>query len=283
MKDQVGRQIKTYEDFQNHVKDEQLLDGAYEIGVIGWEAHKILKHARDTRHIFDDHPRSSEPSLVKVLSMMDDCRKYVLDVEYPPQIIDLDEYVATLDTTTFDRNNVAIESAVGNLPEIYTKELAHRLFSAYTDAGATTVLRGNIEYVVPILWPLLPRALKLEVARRVDQVIAMGNASATTQSFRFVQLAKSIGQLSLNVRRYSHRTPRQEAEGGTRRLEHRGRLRPGAEVVCGARTARSASRLRMGAHADVCGQHRAQPPVLADGLLREWGGAGHPRDVRFLR
>lgn len=202
MKDQVGRQIKTYEDFQNHVKDEHLLDGAYEIGVIGWEAHKILKHAKDTRNIFDGHPRSSEPSLVKVLSMMDDCRKYVLNVEYPPQIIDLDEYVATLDTETFDRNDVAIETAVGSLPEIYTKELAHRLFTAYTDAGATTVLRGNIEYVVPILWPLLPRPLKLEVARRVDQVIAKGNTITTTQSFRFLQLAKSIGQLSLSARRY---------------------------------------------------------------------------------
>lgn len=123
-------------------------------------------------------------------------------MEYPPQIIDLDEYMATLDTPAFDRNDVAIESAVGNLPEIYTKELAHRLFTAYTHAGATTVLRGNIEFVVPILWPLLPKALKHEVARRVDQIIANGNVAATTQGFRFIQLAKSIGQLSLSARRY---------------------------------------------------------------------------------
>ena len=34
----VGREIKNYEDFQDHVNDDQLIEGAYKIGVIGWEA-----------------------------------------------------------------------------------------------------------------------------------------------------------------------------------------------------------------------------------------------------
>ncbi len=61
----VSKTIKTYEDFQNYVNDDQLIDGAYKIGVIGWEASKILKHAKETRHVFDGHPKSSEPSLIK--------------------------------------------------------------------------------------------------------------------------------------------------------------------------------------------------------------------------
>jgi hypothetical protein len=60
----VDREIKTYEDFQNHVTDDQLIEGAYKIGVIGWEASKLLRHAKETRHIFDGHPRSSEPSIM---------------------------------------------------------------------------------------------------------------------------------------------------------------------------------------------------------------------------
>ena len=32
----LGREIKTYEDFQNYVNDDTLIDGAYKIGVIGW-------------------------------------------------------------------------------------------------------------------------------------------------------------------------------------------------------------------------------------------------------
>src|SRR3954447_21900283 len=49
----VGREVKTYEDFQNHVSDDELIDGAYKIGVIGWEASKVLRHAKEARHIFD--------------------------------------------------------------------------------------------------------------------------------------------------------------------------------------------------------------------------------------
>lgn len=78
-----SRTVKNYDDFQNYINDDQLIDGAYKIGVIGWEAQKILKHAKETRHIFDGHPKSSDPSIIKVLDMFNDCIKYVLNEEYP--------------------------------------------------------------------------------------------------------------------------------------------------------------------------------------------------------
>jgi hypothetical protein len=59
--------VESYEDFQNFVNDDQLIEGAYKIGVIGWEASKVLKHAKETRHIFSGHPKSSDPSIIKVL------------------------------------------------------------------------------------------------------------------------------------------------------------------------------------------------------------------------
>ncbi len=54
----VGKEIKTYEDFQQFVNDEQLIEGAYKIGVIGWEACKILRHSKEARNIFYGHPAS---------------------------------------------------------------------------------------------------------------------------------------------------------------------------------------------------------------------------------
>ena len=68
-----SKKITKYEDFQDNVNDEMLIDGAYKIGVIGWEAHKVLKQAKETRHIFDGHPKSSEPGALKTLSMIEDC------------------------------------------------------------------------------------------------------------------------------------------------------------------------------------------------------------------
>jgi hypothetical protein len=57
----LRKEIKCYDDFINNTNDDELIEGAYKIGVIGWEASKILKHAKETRHIFDGHPRSSDP------------------------------------------------------------------------------------------------------------------------------------------------------------------------------------------------------------------------------
>jgi hypothetical protein len=198
----LGREIKTYEDFQNHVTDDNLIDGAYKIGVIGWEASKVLKHAKETRHIFDGHPRSTEPSIVKVLAMFEDCAKYVLNEPYPPQIVDIDEYLGVMATPDFDRNEVAIANALTELPDIYKTELINRLFTTYIHESASTDLRSNIELTAPILWAVLAKELKIQVVRRVDQVIAKGNAEATKQAFAFVQVVKATAYLSPTAKRY---------------------------------------------------------------------------------
>lgn len=199
---EVGRKIETYEDFQNYVNDDQLIDGAYKIGVIGWEASKILRHAKETRHIFSGHPKSSDPSIIKVLAMMDDCIKYVLNAEYPAQIIDVNDYISTLSEQNYDRNVVAIESALGDLPEIYKSELANRLYSSYIHQQSTSVLRSNIEFVAPILWRVLPKPLKIQIARRVDQEIQKGNADVTMSAFNFIELVNNQAYLSIVARRY---------------------------------------------------------------------------------
>lgn len=196
------REVKTYEDFQNFVNDDDLIDGAYKIGVIGWEASKILKHAKETRHIFSGHPKSTEPSVVKVLAMFDDCVKYVLRAEFPNQIINLDEYLSVLVTTEFDRNPVAIENAIGDLPEVYKVELANRLFSAYVVPDGSTVLTSNIELVAPILWNVLDKPTKVQVVRRVDQIITKGNAASTDRAFEFVKKVAALHYLSVTARRY---------------------------------------------------------------------------------
>jgi hypothetical protein len=198
----IGREVKTYEDFQNHVNDDQLIDGAYKIGVIGWEASKVLRHAKETRHIFDGHPKSTEPSIIKVLAMFEDCVKYVLNEPYPSQIIDIDEYLTIMATETYDRNEVAIANALTELPEIYKTELINKLFTAYTHESATTVLRSNIEFATPILWRVLPKPMKIQIVHRVDQVMARGNAACTTQAFAFVKMVDANAYLTPTTRNY---------------------------------------------------------------------------------
>lgn len=198
----VSREIKSYEDFQDYVNDDQLIEGAYKIGVIGWEAYKILRHSKEARHIFYGHPKSSDPSLVKVLSVIDDCIKYVLNEEYPSQIIDINDYIEILKSEDYDRNAVSIENALGDLPETYKNELINRLFTIYIHPDSSITLTSNIEFVSPLLWQVLPKPIKVQVVRHLDQALPKGNALVTDKAFDFVHLIGGSIYLSHNARRY---------------------------------------------------------------------------------
>ena len=128
--------------FQNYLTDFELIDGAYKIGVISWEAHKLLHQARETRNIFDGHPDSSDPTLFKVFNMIADCNRYVLSQDYPLMIIDVNQYILTMDTDTFNTNEIAIEQAFTDLPVIYKGEMVNRLYSIYLEKMLQPDLRA---------------------------------------------------------------------------------------------------------------------------------------------
>jgi hypothetical protein len=198
----LRREVKRYDDFQDYVSDDDLIEGAYQIGVIGWEAAKVLRQAKETRHVFSGHPRSSEPSAVKVLAMLDDCVKYVLTAPYPPEVVDIDEYLTTMATADFDRSEVAIANAIVDLPAVYKKELIHRLYNAYIHESAPTDLRSNIELVAPILWKSLDKDLKVQLVLRVDKEIGKSSAATTKEAFRFVRVIKASAYLSATAKSY---------------------------------------------------------------------------------
>lgn len=198
----VGHKITNYDDFINYVNDDQLIEGAYKIGVIGWEAYKLLKHSKEARHIFSGHPKSSDPSIIKVLSVIDDCIKYVLNEEYPSKIIDIDEYIDTLKTENFDRNEISITNALNDLPENYKNELINRLFTIYISPNVTSVLSSNIEFLSPLLWKVINKETKIQITRRVDQEYPKGNVLVTQRAFNFISLVKSNLYLSLNAKKY---------------------------------------------------------------------------------
>ena len=196
------KEIKTYEDFQDNVNDEMLLDGAYKIGIIGWEAHKVLKQAKETRNIFDGHPRSSNPTAIKALSLIEDCIKYVLSQEYPPQIIDIDEYIHLMEKSEFDRNEYVVSDALTDLPDIYKDELINRLLVAYIDDMCSTIMRANIEFVAPILWKVLRKETILQVVKTMEKEILKGNLITNQYVVSFIDIVSAIKYLSTNTKKY---------------------------------------------------------------------------------
>ena len=173
---EMNKNVKTYEDFQNHVTDNDLIDGAYKIGALSWEAKKIMHQARETRNIFDGHPDSSDPSLFKVLNMIADCNRYVLSQEYPIPIINVNDYILKMDTDSYDKHDLAVEQAFVDLPEIYKGEMCNKLFTYYLSNTISTRFRANIEFSYPILWRVTPKEIRIQVGQRFDKMYLAGDA-----------------------------------------------------------------------------------------------------------
>ncbi|MCF8824632.1 hypothetical protein KIP45_00655 [Xanthomonas campestris pv. raphani] len=193
--------IERYEDFQDHVTDHDLIEGAYKIGVLSWEARKMLQQARETRNLFDGHPQSSEPGLLKVLSLISDCNKYVLSEEFPPSIIDISEYIALMDSANFARNELAVDQAFSDLPQVYKSELINRLYSSYEGENISSDLRGNIEFSAPILWKALTREDKTTIGKRFDKTVLSGDSARIARGQDFMQLVGGLMYVSIATRR----------------------------------------------------------------------------------
>jgi hypothetical protein len=190
------KKIEKYEDFQDYVIDNDLIEGAYKIGVLSWEARKLMHQARETRNLFDGHPKSSDPGLLKVLNLISDCNKYVLSQEFPPSIIDISTYLQMMDSADFSRNHVAVDQAFTDLPAVYKSELSNRLYSTYCSDSISTNLRGNIEFCAPILWSSLTKDDKKQIGKRFDKDILEADGKKIERGLGYIKLVGGLMYVS---------------------------------------------------------------------------------------
>lgn len=190
------RKIEKYEDFQDHVTDHDLIEGAYKIGVFSWEARKMMHQARETRNLFDGHPKSSDPGLLKVLNLISDCNKYILSEEYPASIIDISAYLTLMDSADFTRNHIAVDQAFVDLPTVYKSELSNRFYLTYISESISSDLRGNIKFCAPILWGALTKEDKKQIGKRFDKEIVEGDAKKIQRALIYIQIVGGMMYIS---------------------------------------------------------------------------------------
>ena len=189
--------VERYEDFQNYITDYDLVEGAYKIGVLNWEGHKLMHQARQIRNMFYGHPQTSEPDLIKVLNLFSDCNRYVLCEEYPPSIIDISTYLSQMDSSTYDRNEIAVEQAFADLPAIYKSELSNRFFDTYLANKTSSELRASIEFCAPILWGIITKEDRKQIGKRFDKLVIEGDKLIISKGLDYIKLV--AGMMYVNI------------------------------------------------------------------------------------
>ncbi len=195
------KKIEKYEDFQDHVTEYDLIEGAYKIGVLSWEGRKLMHQARETRNMFYGHPKTKEPSLIKVLNLISDCNTHVLSEDFPPSIIDISTYLSQMDSGSYDRNEIAVEQAFTDLPSIYKTELSNRFFTTYISGSISSELRANIEFCAPILWDSITKDDKKQIGKRFDKLIVDGDKDKIKRGLSYINLVGGMMYVNLASRK----------------------------------------------------------------------------------
>ena len=198
---EMSKTVKTYEDFQKNVTDHELVEGAYKIGVLSYEAWKVVQQARETRNIFDGHPKSTSPGLLKVLSLISDCNKYVLAVEYPIPIINVNDYITQMDTDEYSKETLLVEHAVIDLPDVYKSEMANKLFTYYTGDAISTRFRANIEFTYPILWSVLSKDSRQQIGKTFEKKYVENNSSYNEKATSLLASIDGLRYISSSIRK----------------------------------------------------------------------------------
>jgi len=195
------KKIERYEDFQDYVTDNDLIEGAYKIGVLSWEGRKLMHQCRETRNMFHGHPKSSDPGILKVLNLISDCNKYVLSQEFPPSIIDISTYLNQMDSVDYSRNHIAVDQAFTDLPSVYKTELSNRFFTTYISENVSSDLRGNIEFCTPILWSSLTKEDKKQIGKRFDKLIVEGDQNKIHKGLSYIYIVAGMMYVNKASRR----------------------------------------------------------------------------------
>jgi hypothetical protein len=204
---QLKHTIKKYEDFQDHVTEHDLIEGAYKVGVITWEGRKILHQARENRNIYDGHPDSSDPTFLKVLNFIADCNKYVLSQDYPVPIIDTNEFIVMMDSNSFHKSEIAVKQAFSDLPAIYQKEMLNKFFTMYLQDNISTTLRSSIEFCAPILWEYSSKEDRKVIGERFDKELVKGNKDTYDKAIDFLAMVDGFRYVSKASRTIVYERP----------------------------------------------------------------------------
>ena len=148
----INPPIKVYEDFQDRVLDIGLIEGCYKLGILDREGYEMMKQALNQRHIFDGHPRSTQPDQIKTLSFINDCIKYVLAVPAPLPAINVEDYMETIRGANYSRDKEAALHAFNSMSVVYQNQLLNMMFDEYVKLETDIDVQGNIEFAAPIFW-----------------------------------------------------------------------------------------------------------------------------------
>lgn len=186
-----ARPLRTLEDLRE-VKDYDIINGAYTLGILLPEAHFHLQRCREIRNNFSTaHYPMGEIDSLELLNFIKNCVKYVLTCDLPTpglQIKDLINKLSTEKVKENDKTTLLIEGQAAKI----RGAIMHSLFSSFIKQDCDATLKSNIKTIAPTIWGTLDDEIRSNIAIRYVSLKDVKSDDEAHEAEEFLKLVGGI-------------------------------------------------------------------------------------------
>lgn len=189
-----GKPLKKLEDLQE-VKDYQVIDGAYALGILPDEAQFFLQRCREIRNNFSAaHYPMGELDKFETMNFIKNCIKYVLTYDLPAPGIQIKDLVARLSQDKLNKVE-EITFIIENQSKRIHGAILHNLFSHFIKQDCNAILKYNIKLIAPKLWELVDEEVKSSIASRFTSLKEIKGQDEANEALAFLKLVDGVSYI----------------------------------------------------------------------------------------
>ncbi len=192
-----GKSLRKIEDLRE-VKEYQLIEGAYALGILPDEAHFFLQQCREIRNNFSTaHYPMGEIDKYETINFIKNCIKYVLTYDLPApgiQIKDLIDRLSQEKLNKWEEINLIIEQQSRRIHGA----ILHSLFSKFIKQDCNANLKYNIRLIAPKLWGLVDEEVKSSIASKFRSLKEVQDQSEANEALAFLKEVDGVSYIPQN-------------------------------------------------------------------------------------
>ncbi|WP_343816466.1 hypothetical protein, partial [Virgibacillus siamensis] len=197
---ELNLKIKTREDISN-IKDSQVIEGCYLLGIIDDEAYTFLKHCLAVRNNFTAaHDTESPIDPLEALNLIKNCVKYVLQRDVPSPAMTINDLLQYIQSENFDVDHFK-EVIKDQSPKIIESFL-RRIFSEYIDPQTTKDYRDNLKLIIKEVWDKVGEEVKSDMGQRLMQLKLEDEVDKSLYAMDFILQVKGMKYIPKTVRKH---------------------------------------------------------------------------------
>lgn len=189
-----GKPLKKLDDLQE-VKDYQVIDGAYALGILPDEAQFFLQQCREIRNKFSAaHYPMGELDKFETMNFIKNCIKYVLTYDLPAPGIQIKDLINSLSQEKLNKGE-EISFIIENQSKRIHGAILHNLFNNFIKQDCNANLKYNIKLIAPKLWEIVDEEVKSSIASKFTSLKDIKGQDEANEALAFLKLVDGVSYI----------------------------------------------------------------------------------------